>query len=1163
MSFLPFALNCKLTWGKRFIVVACSLLLSNILGYAQGLNVALYQSKQGLSVNLTKAIAQDNYNFVWIGTDEGLIKFDGNRFHHYRKALSSNYVKSLYHTRNGRLLVVHDMGVAEILSTPDTVIFTTLLAGAPVKTDTTAHYPKSIFEDATGNLWIGESQSLMRLSPDGRKKRYEFPAKCVTESFLRTFSFAEDGFGSFFVISQTGYLFTYRANGDAFEELPLPQRLTAASAIMNVNKGKVWIASSDAVTEVNISADGKLASVGTVADLTGVSSLHVGTDGTIYAGTWARGLYKFKASTRGITAQKVREFPLSNVNMIAGNQSGELWFSSDEGIALAKPTFFAPALIEGSRNFIQAIIKDASGTLYTTDGDKVFKLTEQNNTFIGTSLFEAKGVNILCMTIAAGKLWLGTSGGLVYGIDKNGIDKSGTAKSVRFGAGMCYYMHPNADGSFWLCAGAEDGITKISASGDVRVYGHDKGVFSSIRVIKPDKSGTLYCAGRGTKSYLFRYNSDTDTFTDISKPLPIKAAEDFEVADISVQGEHILLATNYGLFEYTPSGGTVKLPLIHPYTGEEILILKSLTKDGEGTLWIGTSEGMIKYSASESILFDEESGLPANSISLRACLWDETVGLWIGTTKGLAYSRAQYKNRQSHRPLLTGFQVNGQSLILSSLKQGDVYSFESNIQVEVTAVVYPGNNVRYQYRAVGAADSSWSIPQREPELTLLKLPYGAYRLEIRALQQGGYLWSGPLYQSFVISKAWYSHWWVWVLIVGGGAALVWGILLLNSRRLQQQNERLEKVIGERTESVEQEKIRAEQALIEAQAAKELAEEAQKTIEQEKQYLSNSVEMMLGAIERLADGDLTVQLSVTTNDDIGRLASGINTMSANVREMIEQVTEAAYHVADSVKKISSSSLVMTKAAERQSTKAAEVTLAMEHTSEMIQNNASQASTNADVASQGERAAAEGEEIIRQTVEKIRRIAVVMNESSATVQKLGEASAQIGEIAEVIQEIADQTNLLALNAAIEAARAGDQGRGFAVVADEVRKLAERTAKATKEIAYTIRAVQTETRNAVTMMNMGGTEMEEGIKLADKTGGVLQVIVQGIKKNVTMLEMLAEASEVEMKTAVQISDGIRDIHHSIRDAEQGIENITSAVSDLDVLTENLQEQIARFQY
>ncbi|MCS6809533.1 MAG: methyl-accepting chemotaxis protein, partial [Bacteroidota bacterium] len=506
---------------------------------------------------------------------------------------------------------------------------------------------------------------------------------------------------------------------------------------------------------------------------------------------------------------------------------------------------------------------------------------------------------------------------------------------------------------------------------------------------------------------------------------------------------------------------------------------------------------------------------------------------------------------------------NGQSIPVSQIRQGEIFGFESNIQVSFAAVVYPGTNVRYQYRLIGSADTTWSKPQRETEIALLKLPHAAYRLEIRALQQGGYTWSVPLYYSFVVEKAWYAHWWVWVGIIGSSVTLVWGILRLNARRLTQQNERLERIVRERTESVQQEKERAEAALAEAERAKEIAERAQRIIEQEKQYLSRSVEEMLGAIERLADGDFTVHVPVKSDDDIGRLARGINIMAANVREMMEQVTEAAQRVAESVRVISSSSVVMTKAAQRQSLKADEVMRAMEHAAEMIQHNASQASTNATIASEGERAAAEGKEIIRQTVEKIRRIAEAMNTSSLTIQRLGEASAQIGEIAEVIQEIADQTNLLALNAAIEAARAGEQGRGFAVVADEVRKLAERTAKATKEITATIRSVQVGTENAAAAMRVGSTEMQEGIALADKTGAALQTIVQSVQKNVQMLESLAEASATEMKITEQMSDGVRDIQQAVREAEREIEGVTDAVAALNALTDNLQHRIQRFHF
>jgi len=193
--------------------------------------------------------------------------------------------------------------------------------------------------------------------------------------------------------------------------------------------------------------------------------------------------------------------------------------------------------------------------------------------------------------------------------------------------------------------------------------------------------------------------------------------------------------------------------------------------------------------------------------------------------------------------------------------------------------------------------------------------------------------------------------------------------------------------------------------------------------------------------------------------------------------------------------------------------------------------------------------------------MKRIADFVNRSAVTVKALGKSSDQIGEIIGVIDDIADQTNLLALNAAIEAARAGDQGRGFAVVADEVRKLAERTTKATKEIAGMIKTIQGETAGAVASMEEGTKEVGEGIRLADRAGASLKDIVTMIQNLTDMVSQIAAASEEQSSASEQISKNVDAISSVTSQSASATQQIARAAEDLNRLTENMQEIMGNF--
>ncbi|KAF0151593.1 MAG: methyl-accepting chemotaxis protein [Ignavibacteria bacterium] len=347
-----------------------------------------------------------------------------------------------------------------------------------------------------------------------------------------------------------------------------------------------------------------------------------------------------------------------------------------------------------------------------------------------------------------------------------------------------------------------------------------------------------------------------------------------------------------------------------------------------------------------------------------------------------------------------------------------------------------------------------------------------------------------------------------------------------------------------------------------QKAIELQEQSFRTIEDQHNYLSRSIDNILSEMNKFSQGDLTVQVvPERKNDEIGKLFLGFNTVVNNMNRILQSVTEAVHATASASNEISSSAEQMAAGTQEQSSQSREISHSVEEMTKTIFETTSIAAKAANATKQSGEIAKEGGKDVEQTINGMNRIADVVNKSAVTVQALGKSSDQIGEIVQVINDIADQTNLLALNAAIEAARAGEQGRGFAVVADEVRKLAERTSKATKEIAAMIKQIQKDTEEAVVSMRAGTQEVDRGKTLADKAGDSLKKIIHYADDVVDMVNKVAASSEHQSLTADQISKNIEGITTVTHESAQGVQQIAVAAEDLNRLTNNLQELVARF--
>ncbi len=336
------------------------------------------------------------------------------------------------------------------------------------------------------------------------------------------------------------------------------------------------------------------------------------------------------------------------------------------------------------------------------------------------------------------------------------------------------------------------------------------------------------------------------------------------------------------------------------------------------------------------------------------------------------------------------------------------------------------------------------------------------------------------------------------------------------------------------------------------------------IEKEKEStaeLQKRVSLFSQLMDRAASGDFTAEVAINTDGEMGRLAESFNKMTENLNILVSKAQEVSFQLSSAIEEILVATESQAEGAETQSLQISETSAAMEELTVSIQQVSENAAMAEEQAREASGVAAGGGEAVNETVKGMNRIKETVQKTARTIRGLGDSSQEIGAIIQVISDIAEQTNLLALNATIEAARAGEHGKGFAVVADEIRKLAERSSKATKEIAALIKRIQTETNDSVMAMEAGTKGVMEGVKLADKAGEALRQIVEVVQRTASVIKEISLAAKQQASASEGVVAAMDNISKVTKQSAHGSKETANAAHALTNLARDLQNAISRF--
>ncbi len=838
----------------------CMILVSTAV--AQDFFTYSYRSADGLDTDVIKCITQDSLGFIWIGSDDGLYRFDGLNFERYADGAPGNFFKSFLTTSDGRLLGVHDMGITLIHPDISNPRFEVLLQGNRAVTDSTVYYPKTALEDSNGRIWISEPHAVVIYEKNGSWKRISFEPEDNTNSFVRSFNFIQMANKDVIVVSNPGNYYRYEETSNQFKRLTIPKRFTTND--LKQIGDKILVASGDGIKQAIFENDKvslipfEINNIDNTQEYQHIEPLnnHQFVLSGIYNNTC---IVTIDSLIHGIKLSNAEMF----VNQSYVDSEGNIWLSTEKGVLLISLPEFRKVNLSKPNNYIEALVTNStSNFIYTLRSNSVWKINKE--TEVSSAVLTGKEEDYFLSGIMTNDILYVTSGQNLYKIKDDLIIKKQSFEST--GRYMFDIVYDSINNDLWTSQEGFNGVHQIQPEDFTYTsYDSDKGIISEITGIKATSDG-IYALSSNPDHYLyFKSHSDT-VFTDLSTPFSNPNRIGLIVDDIALIDEFLLLATNYGLFTLE-NGELVKMSINQNFDNSGI---RAIVKEDD-YLWIATTAGLIRYGIKTHnyVQFSEASGLPVNTVN-KQCLVINNNKLWVGTSQGVAVTDYKINNTSSKtkKPVILDFVVNGKSINFQPNRKIEV-PFESYLSIYFSSLLYPTNDMEYSYKL----NDKWSTPEPNSIVNLADLGDGEYTFQLKAKKVGNHKWSDPQTLIFHVAPPFYKRAPFILTLVLILAVAVYFTRFFTSKMEKRRQLLLTMLVEERTQELKKMKAQLETMV------KQRTEELELTVSQ----LQNTQNQLIQAEKMASLGVLTAGIAHEINNPVNYLQAGLYSVETIMAE----------------------------------------------------------------------------------------------------------------------------------------------------------------------------------------------------------------------------------------------------------------------------------------